>query len=285
MPNYLFDSFDEVEESIRTYAPKVIYKYRGDWNNSYHRKVITEQSLWFASPKELNDEYDIRTPIKFDISEIENPIFFEKLKQYYLDSNPGKGFTERDLNVICENKLDEIRQNPTQYFEKNYRDLRSGPIYERVGLFSCTSDELNELMWAHYGNSNTGFVVGFDTVELSRNLYCSIGPVKYSDEVPVHSFITPRVEGDFDSLFLKSRKWSYEKEFRFITIGDDEKIERLKHYSKESIVEFSLGTKFPENLKSDFIKEVKNIFSPEIPIFQVSPAVGGYGLIKREISL
>jgi hypothetical protein len=79
MPNYLFERFEEVEESIKRSAPKIVYKYRGDWNNPYHRKLITEQLMWFAPPKELNDPYDIRTPVRFDITEIEHPLFFQKL--------------------------------------------------------------------------------------------------------------------------------------------------------------------------------------------------------------
>ena len=85
MPNYLFDNFDELEESIRNNAPRVIYKYRGDWNNDYHREIVTKQTIWFAGPKELNDEYDIRTPIRFDAREIEHPLFLEKLKLNFIE--------------------------------------------------------------------------------------------------------------------------------------------------------------------------------------------------------
>lgn len=284
MTNYLFDDFKEVEESIRKLAPPIIYKYRADWSNPYHKEFITHQSLWFAAPRDLNDPYDIRTPVQFDVSEIEHPIFLSKLKAHFIANNSGAAYTERDINVICENKLDEIRQNPKAYFEKNYRDLREGDIYDRVGLFSCTTDELNETMWAHYGNNHKGFAVGFNTVELSRNLLCSIGPVKYNDEVPHYSFINPKMDDDFDTYFLKSKKWEYENEFRYFTIGDDPNIGRVKTYPISSVTEFLLGTNFPEDQKDHFVNEVRKIFPKEIPIYQAKPKVSGFGLEKEIIA-
>jgi hypothetical protein len=191
MPNYIFEDFKEVEESIKKLAPKIVYKYRSDWTNQYHRQIITDQLLWFAAPRHLNDPYDIRTPLQFDLTEIENPIFFEKLKAHYLTNHANIAFAERDLNVICENKMEEIRKDPQKYFENNYKQIREGKIYDRVGVFSCTKDELNETMWAHYANNNQGFAIGFITIELARNLLCSIGPVTYNDRIPVYSFINP----------------------------------------------------------------------------------------------
>ena len=284
MPNYIFERFEEVEESIKKLAPKIIYKYRGDWTNPYHRQLITNQTLWFAAPRDLNDPYDIRTPFEFDVSEIENPIFFEKLKAHFISDNLGKGYSERDINVICENKMDEIRQNPKAYFENKYKQIREGNIYDRVGLFSCTKNELDETMWAHYGNNYNGFVVGFHTVELARNILCSIGPVTYSDVIPKYSFINSKEEDDFDLYFLKSTKWQYEQEFRFFTIGDDENVERAKKYPVECVAEVIIGTKFPNDQQKEFIDTVRKIFGDKFPIYQVQPKISGYGLAKNKLA-
>lgn len=240
--------------------------------------------MWFAAPRHLNDPYDIRTPLQFDVTEIENPIFFEKLKAHYLTDHPSIAFTERDLNVICENKMDEIRKDPQKYFENNYKQIREGKIYDRVGVFSCTKDELNETMWANYANNNQGFAIGFITVELARNLSCSIGPVTYKDTIPVYSFINPNADDDFDAYFLKSKKWEHEQEFRFYTIGDDENIERAKKYPINCAAELLLGYQFPEKQKEDIIKEAKGIFGSAFPIFQVRPKTTSYGLDKLQIA-
>ncbi len=283
MKNYIFEEFSEIEENIKKNAPQIIYKYRGDWDNTYHKELVTMQKLWFSAPRDLNDPYDIRVPLQFEINEIEDPLFLIKLKKQLKESNPSFTFTEKEINIICENKLDEIRKNPKEYFEKNYKYIRESEIFDRVGLFSCSNDELNETMWAHYGNNHKGFVVGFKTVDLCRDLMCSIGPVTYSDEVPNYSFLDANVLDDFDSFFLKSKKWEYENEFRFFTIGNDENIERCKKYSISSVSEFLLGSNFEDQLKKDFIQEVKKIFPNEIPIYEVKPQVSGFGLVKNLI--
>jgi hypothetical protein len=284
MPNYVFEKFEEVEESIRRLAPKIVYKYRADWTNQYHRQIITDKILWFAAPRYLNDPYDIRTPLQFDIAEIDSPIFFEKLKAHYISDHPNIAYTERDLNVICENKMDEIRMNPQKYFENNYKQIREGTIYDRVGIFSCTKDELNETMWAHYSNNHQGFVIGFVTVELARDLLCSIGPMTYNDTIPVYSFIDPKADDDFNIYFLKSKKWEHEQEFRFYTIGDDENIERAKKYSVACASELLLGIKFPDSQKNDIITEAKRVFGNTFPIYHVRPKISGYGLEKTQIA-
>lgn len=283
MPDIIFQNFEEVEESVRKNAPAILYKYREDWENKYHKELITAQSIWMASPKELNDPYDIRIPFKFDFSEIEHPEFFRKMKEYYKINNPYLNHNERDLNVICENKLEEIRKDPRYYFEKNYKDLRESNTYDQVGVFSCTSDELNEKMWAHYGNNNTGFVVGFNTVELCRELLCGFSPVKYNDQVLSFSFINKSYE-DTGYLYLKSKKWEYEKEFRFITLGIEKESERIRIYSLNSISEFIIGSNFPNKYLREFISEIRNKYSKDIPIFKVQVKVSEFGLEKYRIN-
>ena len=281
MAHYLFENIEEVEVSIIKEAPSFVYKYRGDWNNKFHKELITHQSAWFASPRELNDPYDITTPLQFDYSEVEDPIFFEKLKLIFRRENPN--LSDKYISDICTNKLNEIRINPQAYFKKNYIDLKESGVYDRIGIFSCTTDELNETMWAHYGNNSKGFVVGLRTIELLKSFLSSAGSVKYSDEVPKFSFINPGIDADFDNYYLKSTKWSYEKEFRFSTINDDTNLNREKKFSIESVSEFLIGNNFPENQIDDFIHQVQSIYPKGIPIYQVIPKVSVFGLEKTRV--
>ena len=281
MAHYLFENPQEVKESIQKEAPSFVYKYRGDWGNKFHKELITRQSAWFSSPSKLNDPHDIRTPLQFDYSEVEHPIFFEKLKLIIQSENPN--LTDKDISDICKNHLNEIRKNPKAYFEKNYSDLKESGIYDRIGLFSCTTDELNETMWAHYGNNYKGFVVGFKTYELVKSFNSSAGSVTYSDEVPKFSFINPSMDGDLDNYYLKSTKWSYEKEFRFSTIDDDINFNREKKFSIESVSEFLIGNNFPKDQMEDFIHQIQSIYPKGIPIYQVFPNNSEFGLEKIKI--
>ena len=77
----VFDDFSEVEEDVRNKVPPVIYKYR-DWENNLHKKILTENLIWFASPKSLNDPFDIRAPYRFNFDEVNHPLFYETLRKY-----------------------------------------------------------------------------------------------------------------------------------------------------------------------------------------------------------
>lgn len=269
MTNHIFERFSEVEESIKINAPNIVYKYRADWTNPFHRQIITNQIVWFAAPRDLNDPNDIRIPLNFDENEIESPAFFSKLKAIFIAENQGKALTEKEIEYICENKLDEILINPIQYFKNNYEQLREDSIYDRVGVFSCTINELNKNMWDIYGNNNTGFIVGFKTAELESNLMCSIGQVKYSNEISKYSFLNTKHGEDFDCYFLKSKEWEYEQEFRFLTFGDNEYFERARKYSIESVAEVIIGSCFPTIYIDDFKKTVRHYFGDKIPIYQI----------------
>ena len=280
MRNHIFEDFKEIEENVRKFAPEVIYKYRSDWTNLFHRQIITEQMVWFAAPRDLNDPYDIRIPFQFDSSDIENPNFLEKVKALYKEHNSGIAYTERDLNVICENKMEEIRKDPQSYFENNLKEMREDKIFDRVGIFSCTKDPLNKKMWAHYGNDYKGFVIGFNTVELARSIQqCGFGPVIYKDCSLQFSLIHPPPDDDY-TFYLKSKEWEYEQEFRFRIIGEDENVKRIKKISINCISELLIGYQFPKYQKEDIIKVAKNVFGNSFPIFLVQPKTTAYGLEK-----
>ena len=46
--------------------PKTLLKYR-DWNNEYHRNLLTKQEIYFAKPSEFNDPFDGNIPIRWDL--------------------------------------------------------------------------------------------------------------------------------------------------------------------------------------------------------------------------
>jgi Protein of unknown function (DUF2971) len=113
-------------------------------------------------------------------------------------------------------------------------------LNSRYGVLSLTRQPLNPLMWAHYGMSHSGAVIGIDVEEAGLNdpglsLICaSQGEVVYSATKPVHAIDVETFDEslleNIDSLsfesvssnffkraFLyKSLEWSYEEEVRVI---------------------------------------------------------------------
>lgn len=256
-----------IEGSFK-YKPKTIYKIR-DWNNPSHKTIITEQVIWFASPKSLNDSFDIRIENRFNFLEIEHQDFEARLRESIILKNPNLNISEEQLSILCNNKLIEIKKDPKAYFEKNNEDMRLGTTYDPVGIFSCTTDELNIDMWKKYGNNHKGFSVGFNTFELFKTHQYLNNLVEYNDEIPLHSFIQKKPDFDFRDFFLKSTKWNYEKEFRFFYVPFEKESDRAKKYSRECVSEILLGAKFSESDKLEFINEVSKAFKSNIPIYEL----------------
>lgn len=279
----IYTHFEEIEKEVVEKVPQIIYKYR-DWGSEYHQSILTNNTIWFSHPKELNDPYDIRVPVRFDFSEIEHPIFLKKLKEYAKERYPHFHSESREFKVVCDNHMDLIKNNPEEHFKRNYLQLRESDIYDRVGVFSLTSDALNETMWAHYGNNSRGFSVGFHTIELSRNLECGFGFVEYGAEPPVYSFIKDIKENQKDQMFLKNNKWIYEAEFRFITFRIRSERDRLVRIPSHTIIEVVLGHNISAVHQKSITELLQENYNGKVKLFKATPKQNSYGLDKVEIS-
>jgi len=55
-----------IRRITETKLPKTLYKYR-DWSNRFHRRLISNQELYFAKPSDFNDPFDGNIPIRWDL--------------------------------------------------------------------------------------------------------------------------------------------------------------------------------------------------------------------------
>jgi hypothetical protein len=89
----------------------------------------------------------------------------------------------------------------------------------KYGILSLTESPISLLMWAHYAESHTGFVIQFDDQHQFFRQPPDTGPdvtfreVKYSATRPILSYSS--IESP-DVFFSKSPEWSYERELRFV---------------------------------------------------------------------
>ena len=103
--------------------------------------------------------------------------------------------------------------------------------HQAVGVLSLAERPDNVLMWAHYGRSHRGFVIGFDTrnpffmedAHLAKVGYARARPSRSYDftghlgqSVTVLGPAGDRTKLDDDWLFTKSCDWKYEREWRLI---------------------------------------------------------------------
>ncbi|MCX8523962.1 DUF2971 domain-containing protein [Chryseobacterium formosus] len=152
-------------------------------------KCLLFDQIWFSSLKALNDPFE--GVFKFDRS----------------ISKMMKGF-KKDLDT---NKIERAKDNYLQLLKDN------------SGILSLTTDNQNLLMWSHYTNNQKGYCIEYDFEE-EKFLYAnkiknnkndiSLKKVLYSDNY----VRTNILNNDYQLIFgNKSRCWSYEKEFRFIS--------------------------------------------------------------------
>ena len=254
----LFNEFSEVKDEIEKKTKKIIYKYR-DFNNSYHRRLLTHQELWFSHPKELNDPYDIRLDLRFKYNEINKPEFFEILKLFAPLRYPHVHPDSRDFRILCENQYQLIKQDPKKWMDERSSELRESNLYDKVGVLSLTFNPLNLKMWEQYSNNNTGFCAGFATMTLAEHLMPrGLGFVKYKKRPPIYSFFD-RKRIERDEMYLKGIQWKIESEFRFVTPSitsiSDRAVTFPKDYLKEVIVGYLISKEDLEFIKKVLVSE------------------------------
>lgn len=217
--------------------PKAVYKYHKI--NEHLLSLISQNQLWFSHQLALNDPYDCR----YSFSDSYLSSLFTKATTTLLKDLQDLNPFFKDIN---QEKFLEIML-PTLKSEKwmnNFYDLQFG---EMLGWCLCcfTTEAENELMWAHYADSNKGVCLEFN-LSHTPELYEKLFPVKYSDDYPEINSTDEIV----DALFVKRNAWSTEKEWRILSNTKGGKI-----FSKKSLT----GIYFGCNAKASDVEMVKNL--------------------------
>lgn len=276
----IYKKFEQVEDSIRRNTPATLYKYR-DWDNKFNRQTLTENTLWLAHPKDLNDPYDIRVPVTFDVSEIEHPAFYREFRKYGKVAFAGRARNSQELEILLQNKLCRIKEDPATFFEANVHSMRNSNLFDGIGVLSLSAECMNPAMWAYYGSNSHGFCMGFDTIELLRDRLWSFGPCKYSDEPIRLSLINPPDRKN--ELFLKSTTWSQEREYRCIELSIKTSADRAIKFNKSILKEVLLGTDIQKEHEAEIIKILKHSYDSKVLLFKMKHSTSGYKLERAQI--
>jgi hypothetical protein len=254
-----------LEEEFRKSTPPVLYKYR-TWTSEKHKEALTKSLIWFSNTKQLNDLYDIRLAYTFDPEEVHKPEFFAKLRERFSSMTrtiPGT----RDFEYALENHYDLIKADPEKWFYNNQASLRQGGAYDVIGLFSTTTNPVDELMWAHYGNSHKGYCIGYDSFLLWQAKHSMFGKAHYISKPINYSFLDSDPE-NFIDLFIKAEKWTYEEEYRLVTFIDNDE-ERLVTVKKSTIKEVILGNQISPQAEDEIIKCLKNRYNSKVNLYKI----------------
>ncbi len=164
----------------------------------------------------------------------------------------GNSIFERDINTLANNQIflptKRELNDPTEGFCNDdvvrtlFEELKDFSIevkrhyegllekFTKVGIYSCSNNVTNELLWAYYGGGHSGFAIEYDIDRLKESLnynqyFQSIFDfdVDYSRSVPVADLTILHSKDIIQTLktFLgtKSLSWKHEEEHRLIVEG------------------------------------------------------------------
>ncbi len=269
----IFTKFSDIEGDIRAKAPPVVYKYR-TWKDVNHRKMLTRRELWFAHPFDLNDPIDLRPETVWDPSELDNPLFLEKLYNSAHEAHPQLN-TDRERRAVAKKQWEILKGDPSKILQNRKAHEGERRNFDWYGVFSTATEGNISRMWNEYGDNNRGFCIGFKTVEICRNILGSYGLVKYDDAPNTYTFFKSDHQSDHEALYLKKKKWEHEKEFRFLTVGIGAYVPtRIQVYQSDAVDHINLGYDISAADRDAIITEIKNIWPKGVPIFKMHNGKG-----------
>lgn len=255
--------------------PDRLYKYR-DWSNPNHRKIITEQEIYFSRPSEFNDPFDGNIPIRWDLMTYED--CFNKNLEIMNIVHHDKDQTA--LREYVQKITDEKKLWHPDILSKE-RDSQLKKWDTIMGLFSLTENRSNILMWSHYSNSHTGFVVGMDTNSLLTDYdFDFIEAINYQLEYPVISGLDDIDTQFYKKYFHKSDMWSYENEWRITKNHIENRVIQLK---KHTICEIIIGCCMSDEATTDIIKSCRKYLKKDMPIYRTIKHPEEFGLTFERI--
>ena len=169
--------------------------------------------IYLASPWQFNDLFDVRPEIL--VPEAQDPRYLRDLDAAGRRLGHPHARRRRQIAVVT--------RDPNRV--ARYREVALNRIRE-VGVFCVTPNRTNELMWAHYADSNRGICVGFHA---TRGPLAVASPVEYSDVAPMYDRYV--VEGFRNIFVTKRERWRYEEEYRLVSLdvgGIEARIEAMR---------------------------------------------------------
>lgn len=230
-----------------------VYKYRG---GNFKRDLFSIEKNYFWAPDYTNLNDPSETTITSD-----------KLNQQRKFILPLLGRNNKKQLESVQASLDQLLGHS-----------------KKVGIYSLSKTFNDELLWAHYANSHTGFCIEYNLEALIKtykndNLYHF--PVKYKKNPPsieINDIINAR---DSNSIIqkmtgYKSLKWKYEEEIRIVIENYGEHA-----YDYHAITSIYFGLRMSDKEKSMLMDALKG---RGIKYYQIKKAPDTYKLNHVPIS-
>lgn len=236
-----------------------LYKYL---KLSVGLKVLQTGLIRFSPPRAFNDPFELKPNIAgfapsnelTDYSREKSPQVLES-EYRGLPSFIKVGLLYDEFVVLTEKMLwpETGAQTGTQMLAPYVRRALEDRLEEIAGLLCLTESHDNLTMWAHYGESHQGMVIGFDASHTyfqnsdgSAGAPSHLKPVIYCGNRPKLTWSGLTSE---DIFLAKGKDWKYEREWRmFAQLDRANSIEQIElepvhlfRYPQESVTRVIIG--------------------------------------------
>lgn len=257
--------------------PRIVYKYRS-WDDRYHKRMLTHNEIFMSPPNLFNDPFDCKIYENFSW------LYDENQRNQRIEESLMKN---RDFLIEKHGSIEEGRRLITENYsypatfqmrsEKSTDDFNN----KHIGIVSFAENCDSILMWSHYANHHKGFSIGFDEKKMKvSGLFDLCESVIYSEEMPNLYIDEARTEKIRVQLY-KSNEWEYEREYRAISIFDNDQIKKPGHrivkFDDSYIKEIIFGLLTPEKHRKAISEIAKK---KNIPLFQMQKIPFKFKLIK-----
>ncbi|GJI96179.1 hypothetical protein RugamoR57_28970 [Duganella caerulea] len=259
--------------------------------------IFSNGMIRFSQVAALNDPFESTAIIKPAFS-IEDFIDKNNSELDELVAARLGDLTEQDL-LLAENE----KKSMSKWVRRRMSAERLSidvmrKINRSIGILSLTAEKNNLLMWAHYANSHTGFVIGFDDEHEFFHLPYLNGeessPIQVSYDNKRMPYVNDGLVKSFNNLIgQKSKVWECEKEFRITRNLEDGPAEfadakglgvHLFNIPKSAFKEVIFGANSSLAMRFGIIKMIRANKLP-VKVFVAGFNVESFDMVFQEISL
>lgn len=214
--------------------------------------VLTEGTIKFSDPFRFNDPFDCQPCV------LPATIAGYKAKRPNIEVELGHAGLSPSKRYLANQRVN----NRLEAYMRDGALLKDMLGNLNVGICCLSSDPLNILMWSHYAEFHSGFVVEFKvplyngSSFLEERMVCPL-PVRYTDDRPVLDVCAVETGPAtlLDTVILsKARQWEYEKEHRVIRRGGSSEFPSYENSMLTSVI---AGCKADDDRMVQLIRAVK----------------------------
>lgn len=221
----------------RANPPPILFRYRSPLDRTVDE--ISKQQLYAATSQELNDPFECRAPIVWNV---------ELMKEHFIQNAPAFG-------ISPEKATEEFNSSHEWGMRRLLERWEATKAETRIVCFSAKSDSIR--MWSYYAQAHEGICVGYDT---TKRPFWVAQKVKYQNpDTPfdvIAAFKSDPTEIATNITFRKSSEWEFEEEYRVASgLGDI----RLIPFDASAIKAIRFGARIKTKFKEKVMDAVSHL--------------------------